>query len=226
MNDNIEFIERLVTVRRVAKTTKGGRNMSFAALMVVGDGKGQVGVGYGKAREVPAAVAKATQEAKSKFFEAPMVQGTISHPVQGEDAAGVVFMRPASPGTGVIAGGPVRAVLEAAGYTDVLTKSLGSSNPLNIVNATIAALKQLEKPEAVAIRRGLSLEHVVPARLLQNIAKDQVTNESATDEVTSNSEAKADEVLVVSDIEDVKEDAKADTKKATKQASADKSDDK
>lgn len=164
---SVELIEKLVTVRRVAKTTKGGRNMSFAALVVVGDGHGKVGAGYGKAREVPAAVAKAVQRAKNALFDAPRIQGTISHPVQGEDCAGVVFLRPAAPGTGVIAGGPVRAVLEAAGYTDVLTKSLGSSNAINIVHATIDALKKLERPENVAARRSKTLEEVAPAALLK-----------------------------------------------------------
>ncbi|MDR1862015.1 MAG: 30S ribosomal protein S5 [Candidatus Ancillula sp.] len=168
-----EYIERQVIVRRVAKTTKGGRTMSFATLIVVGDGKGKVGVGYAKAREIPQAADKAREIAKKAMFEVPHIQGTIPHPVQGEKAAGIVFMRPASPGTGVIAGGPVRAVLECAGYSDVLTKSLGSSNAINIVNATVAALKKLEKPENVALRRGLPLEHVAPARLLRSEAEGE-----------------------------------------------------
>src|SRR5215218_6559027 len=141
-------IERVVAINRVAKVVKGGRRFSFTALVVVGDGDGQVGVGYGKAKEVPAAIAKGVEEAKKSFFRVPRIQGTIPHPVQGEKAAGVVFLRPASPGTGVIAGGPVRAVLEAAGVHDVLSKSLGSSNAINIVHATVAALKMLEQPEA------------------------------------------------------------------------------
>ncbi len=161
------FVERVVTINRVAKVVKGGRRFSFTALVVVGDGDGTVGVGYGKAKEVPAAIAKGVEEAKKNFFRVPRIQGTIPHPVQGEAAAGVVFLRPASPGTGVIAGGPVRAVLECAGIHDVLTKSLGSSNSINIVHATVAALKGLELPEAVAARRGLPLDHVVPAPLLR-----------------------------------------------------------
>jgi small subunit ribosomal protein S5 len=133
----------------------------------VGDGDGQVGVGYGKAKEVPTAIAKGVEEAKKSFFRVPRIQGTIPHPVQGEAAAGVVFLRPASPGTGVIAGGPVRAVLEAAGVHDVLSKSLGSSNAINIVHATVEALKTLESPEMVAQRRGLTVEEVAPAALLR-----------------------------------------------------------
>jgi small subunit ribosomal protein S5 len=126
-----------------------------------------VGVGYGKAKEVPAAIAKGVEEAKKSFFRVPRAGGTIPHPVQGEKAAGVVLLRPASPGTGVIAGGPVRAVLECAGIHDVLSKSLGSSNPINIVHATVEALRSLERPEQVAARRGLPLEHVAPAALLR-----------------------------------------------------------
>ena len=156
-----------MTINRVAKVVKGGRRFSFTALVVVGDGDGTVGVGYGKAKEVPAAIAKGVEEAKKNFFKVPRIQGTIPHPIQGEAAAGVVFLRPASPGTGVIAGGPVRAVLECAGIHDVLSKSLGSSNAINIVHATVAALRGLERPEAVAARRGLPVEHVVPAALLR-----------------------------------------------------------
>ncbi|MGQ4549587.1 30S ribosomal protein S5 [Dermabacteraceae bacterium P13077] len=161
------FVERVVGINRVSKVVKGGRRFSFTALVVVGDGDGTVGVGYGKAKEVPAAIAKGVEEAKKNFFRVPRIQGTITHPVQGEDAAGAVLLRPASPGTGVIAGGPVRAVLECAGIHDVLSKSLGSSNSINIVRATIKALQMLEQPEAVAARRGLPVEHVVPAPLLR-----------------------------------------------------------
>ena len=166
-----QFLERVVTINRVSKVVKGGRRFSFTALVVVGDGNGMVGVGYGKAKEVPAAIAKGVEEAKRSFFRVPRVGNTIPHPVQGEAAAGVVLLRPASAGTGVIAGGPVRAVLECAGIHDVLSKSLGSSNTLNIVHATVAALRQLEEPSAVAARRGLSVEEVVPAGLLREQRK-------------------------------------------------------
>lgn len=165
------FIERVVFINRVSKVVKGGRRFSFTALVVVGDGEGRVGVGYGKAKEVPAAIAKGVEEAKKNFFDVPRIQSTIPHPVRGEDAAGVVMLRPAAPGTGVIAGGPVRAVLECAGIHDVLSKSLGSDNAINIVHATVAALKLLERPEAVAKRRGLSVDHVAPAALLRATAE-------------------------------------------------------
>ena len=162
-----QYVERVVAINRVAKVVKGGRRFSFTALVVVGDGDGMVGVGYGKAKEVPAAIAKGVEEAKKHFFRVPRIQGTIPHPIVGEAAAGVVMLRPASPGTGVIAGGPVRAVLECAGIHDILSKSMGSDNAINIVHATVAALKGLESPEAVAARRGLPLEDVAPAALLR-----------------------------------------------------------
>jgi len=161
------LLERIVVTNRVAKVVKGGRRFSFTALVVVGDGDGQVGVGYGKAKEIPAAIAKGVEEAKKQFFKVPRIQGTIPHPVQGEAAAGVVMLRPAAPGTGVIAGGPVRAVLECAGIHDVLSKSLGSDNAINIVHATVQALKELERPEAVAARRGLPVDQVAPAAMLR-----------------------------------------------------------
>src|SRR5918993_1089750 len=130
-------------------------------------GQQRRGVGYGKAKEVPAAIAKGVEEAKKHFFKVPRIAASIPHPVQGEDAAGVVLLKPASAGTGVIAGGPVRAVLECAGIHDVLSKSLGSSNTINIVHATVAALSQLEEPRAVAARRGLEFDQVAPARLVR-----------------------------------------------------------
>ncbi|WP_454131138.1 30S ribosomal protein S5 [Microbacterium lacticum] len=165
--DKSQFLERVVTINRVSKVVKGGRRFSFTALVVVGDGNGLVGVGYGKAREVPLAIAKGVEEAKRNFFRVPRAGSTIPHPVQGEAAAGVVLLRPAAAGTGVIAGGPVRAVLECAGIHDVLSKSLGSSNTINIVHATVEALKSLEEPRAVAARRGLDFDQVAPARLIR-----------------------------------------------------------
>ncbi|MGV9827024.1 MULTISPECIES: 30S ribosomal protein S5 [unclassified Gordonia (in: high G+C Gram-positive bacteria)] len=160
-------LERVVTINRVSKVVKGGRRFSFTALVVVGDGQGMVGVGYGKAKEVPAAIQKGVEEARKNFFRVPLIAGTITHPVQGEAAAGVVMLRPASPGTGVIAGGAVRAVLECAGVHDVLAKSLGSDNAINVVHATVAALKMLQRPEEVAARRGLPIEDVAPAGMLR-----------------------------------------------------------
>jgi small subunit ribosomal protein S5 len=166
-SEKSQFLERVVTINRVSKVVKGGRRFSFTALVIVGDGNGLVGVGYGKAREVPTAISKGVEEAKKNFFRVPRVGATIPHPVQGEAAAGVVLLRPAAAGTGVIAGGPVRAVLECAGIHDVLSKSLGSSNTINIVHATVAALQQLEEPRAVAARRGRDFEDVAPARLVR-----------------------------------------------------------
>ena len=165
--DKSNYLERVVTINRVSKVVKGGRRFSFTALVIVGDGKGMVGVGYGKAKEVPAAIAKGVEEARKNFFRVPLIGATIVHPVQGEAAAGVVMLRPASPGTGVIAGGAVRAVLECAGVHDVLAKSLGSDNAINVVHATVAALKMIQRPEEVAARRGLSIEDVAPAGMLR-----------------------------------------------------------
>ncbi|MFW0788976.1 30S ribosomal protein S5 [Gordonia sp. CPCC 205333] len=166
-------LERVVAINRVSKVVKGGRRFSFTALVVVGDGQGLVGVGYGKAKEVPAAIQKGVEEARKNFFRVPLIGSTVTHPVQGEAAAGVVMLRPASPGTGVIAGGAVRAVLECAGVHDVLAKSLGSDNAINVVHATVAALKQLQRPEEVAARRGLPIEDVAPAGMLRARALSQ-----------------------------------------------------
>src|SRR5215469_9061818 len=165
------YIERVVTINRVAKVVQGGRRFSFTALVVVGDG-------YGMAKEVPAAIAKGVEAAKKAFFRVPRIGGTIPHTVQGEESAGVVLLKPASPGTGVIAGGPVRAVLECAGIHDVLSRSLGSSNPINVVHATVTALKSLNRPEEIAARRGLPIEHVAPAAMLR--ARAAAAAESAT----------------------------------------------
>src|SRR5580698_5004258 len=160
------YLERVVAINRVAKVVKGGRRFSFTALVIVGDGNGLVGVGYGKAKEVPAAIAKGVEEAKKHFFRVPRIATTIPHTVTGEAAAGVVLLKPASPGTGVIAGGPVRAVLECAGIGDVLSKSQGSSNPINVVHATVA-VKGLSRPEEIAAKRGLPIEQVAPKAMLQ-----------------------------------------------------------
>ena len=166
-DERSQYIERVVTITRVSKVVKGGRRFSFTALVIVGDGQGMVGVGYGKAKEVPAAIQKGAEEARKNFFHVPMVGGTITHPVQGEAAAGIVMMRPAAPGTGVIAGGAARPVLECAGVQDILCKSLGSDNAINVVHATVDGLKQLVRPEEVAARRGKSIEEVAPARMLR-----------------------------------------------------------
>ncbi|MGH2704839.1 MAG: 30S ribosomal protein S5 [Actinomycetota bacterium] len=165
------YIERIVgRPRRVAKVVKGGRRFSFSAVVVVGDGSGRVGVGQGKAREVPAAISKASESARRAMFSVPMVASTIPHQVMGEASGAEVMLKPASPGTGVIAGGPVRAVVEAAGIKDILSKSLGSSNAINIVHATIDALRSLQRPEDVANRRGKSVEEVAPPYLLRPAA--------------------------------------------------------
>lgn len=155
------FISKLIGVNRVSKTVKGGRNMRFAALVVVGDGNGKVGYGQGKAKEVPEAIEKATQAAKKNLINVPIVDTTIPHEILGKFGKGAVLMMPASNGTGVIAGGPVRAVMEAAGIKNIRTKSHGTQNPINCIKATIAGLAELKTVEEVAALRGKSVEEIV-----------------------------------------------------------------
>lgn len=155
-----EVVDRLVHLNRVAKVVKGGRRFSFSALVVAGDGNGRVGFGLGKAKEVPEAIRKGFDQAKKTMFDVPLVNGTVPHQITGESGAGRVFLKPASEGTGVIAGGAVRAVLESAGVHNILTKCIGTNNPHNVVRATIAALKGLRSAEEIAERRGKSVEEI------------------------------------------------------------------
>lgn len=166
--------QRVVKINRVAKVVKGGRRFSFTALVVVGDRKGRVGVGYGKAKEVPLAIQKAEDIARRSMFRVAIVGTSIPHEVMGQDGAGNVMLKPASPGTGIIAGGPVRAVMECAGISDILSKSLGTGNQLNIVHATVDGLRQLRMPEDVARARGRAVEDIAPPKMIAVIKGDGV----------------------------------------------------
>ncbi len=179
--NELQFEERTIRVNRVSKVVKGGRRFSFAALMVVGDGNGRVGLGYGKAKEAGLAVQKGIEEARKSMFEVPLAGSTITHPVIGESGAGRVMLKPAAPGTGVIAGGAARAILEMAGIRDILSKSLGSSNGINVAHATIAGLKSLKRPDEIAALRGKPVEDVVPAAMLRAYRERRRTGDLFTE---------------------------------------------
>ena len=178
-NEGDEFIDRLVHINRVAKVVKGGKRFGFAALVVVGDSKGRVGYGSGKAREVPEAIRKATDQAKTRMVRIPLREGrTLHHDVKGRFGAGKVICRAAPPGTGIIAGGPMRAVFESLGVQDVVAKSNGTQNPYNMVKATMDALQRLQSPRAVAARRGKKVGEILPSRIFRS---DSPQNQGVSD---------------------------------------------
>ncbi len=182
-----QYEERTIMVNRVSKVVKGGRRFSFTALMVIGDGRGKVGLGYGKAKEAGLAVQKGIEEAKKNLFEVPLAGSTITHPIIGEKGAGRVMLKPAAPGTGVVAGGAVRPILEMAGVSDVLAKSLGSSNGINVAHATIAGLQSLRRPDDVAKLRGKSAEEVTPKGVLNAFRERSKQNKVAEADAESGS---------------------------------------
>jgi len=188
-----ELKERVIEINRVAKVVKGGRRFSFTALVVIGDEVDRVGVGYGKAREVPLAISKAVDDAKKNIFTVPKHGATITHEITGRFDAARVVLRPASEGTGVIAGGGVRAVLELAGIRDVLAKSLGTTNPINMARATVDGLKRLRRPEDVARSRGKAIKDVLPFRPAAKTAGEQPAEEPAAQPVEQPDEASAAE---------------------------------
>lgn len=204
-----EFSEHLVGINRVAKVVKGGRRFAFAALMIVGDGKGRIGTGHGKAREVPEAIRKATEQAKRNLISVPLREGrTLHHDVEGRYGAGRVYLRSAPQGTGIIAGGPLRAIFESLGIQDVVAKAIGSNNPYNMVNATLDALQRIENPRQIAARRGKNVADIVAAREIEVVSDKGQKKEEP--KVAAKAEPKKDAPKKASS---KKEESKKDTSK-------------